>query len=271
MAVNDYIVTMLAADTPDWIVGAIFIAIMVIGAIANAVKDLWQKKDETKPESDKGSRPLQDQPSSRPAGQSPADELAARRRRQLQELARRRTGSQPQPPAQTGEPANLTSAQRAQRQRAKAEYERRAAELSAQRQAEAQRRTVDAPPRQARPTRPQTTPQQPPTPGQRQAPRQTVEQRHLQTGVRTLRSKRAIGAEPGSHNLGAGATQVDVSRGGHEGEPVHRHVPDVLAAPPRGPSMIAKMLGQKRSLQRAIVLKEILDRPIGLRDGSSSL
>lgn len=218
MAINDYMVTTLAVDTPDWIVGAIFIAIMVIGAITNAAKELWQKKDETKPEPGRRSPPIPDQSSSHPAGQSRTDQLAAHRRQQLQELARRRTGAQPQSPDQPREPANLTNAQRAEWQRAKARYEQR-------------------------------------------AQHQAVEQQHLQTDAVILRGKRVIGADSGSHDPGAG-----VARDDRASQQVHRHVPDFFAAPRRGPSKIAKMLGQKQSLRRAIVLKEILDRPIGLRE-----
>lgn len=218
MAINDYMVTTLAVDTPDWIVGAIFIAIMVIGAITNAAKELWQKKGETKPGSDRRSPPIRGQSSSHPAGQSRTDQLAAHRRQQLQELARRRTGEQPQSPGQPREPANLTNAQRAEWQRAKARYEQR-------------------------------------------AQHQAVEQQHPQTDAIILRSKRAIGADLGSHDLGAG-----VARDDHASQQTHRLVPDVYAVTRRKPSKIAKMLGQKRSLRRAIVLKEILDRPIGLRE-----
>ena len=236
----------------EWVVVAVFFLIAVIHWVTNMLKEQAQKRQ--------AEERIQDRTAS-PEGQLAAkasrlEDWAAQRKAQLEELMRRRRTSQQQSrsdPVSQGQPSNLTLGQAEERVRAKAAYERRA---------EALRTDQRTPPQQpeARTT----------TPGQTRKVTlpasldNRISRRHLP------KKASRVAPDPGSHGLGAGVTQVDTTGHDPDSTSVHRLVQDVAFQPStRSRKVPVKLL--RMSLRDAIVVKEILDEPISLRDASSVL
>jgi flagellar biosynthesis GTPase FlhF len=215
------------------------------------------------------------------------DELAARRRQQLQELARQRrastgsaSSSPPLPSAQSRAARPRASApaefpgQRAQTDRMAALEERRRAQQEAQRRAEPvhqaraqqQRQMQAAQVQQAAKAQLRT--------------RETAMRRRQELAEQALRQQarrsaapppppRRAAVPPHLAGLGAGVTEVDLGPV-HEdldvGESVvHRHVTDVAPPPPHF-TRAHFMNMNRNTLRAAILFKEILDKPVGMRD-----
>jgi hypothetical protein len=181
------------------------------------------------------------------------DELARRRRQQLAELARRR-GEADGP--SRAEPANLSPQEATQRQRAREAYERRAETLRRQRdeaEAQAQRQTQEAARRQRELAHRRELAEQ--------AQRQRQLQRQMQGRAQTQPPPSPPPASPAAARP-APPRQLrptDVAAPGR--------APILQATAPTGDDFSGADLGSLdiHALRRAIVLKEILDRPIALR------
>jgi FtsZ-interacting cell division protein ZipA len=204
------------------------------------------------------------------------DELAARRRQQLQELARQRReelGTQP---------TNLTMAEAAERAEARTVYERRAEALrrmrqqeaaaggarlgegpspQAQAQAQQQRARELARQRAEQEARQRTLQRQQETERQRelarvrqrqQAQRLQQQQREQQQRQEQLRRS----AQQRAQQLPEAAIVLE--------EVVASQRPSAYAQQPRSGGALVPILGNI-SLRQAIILKEILDPPVGLR------
>ncbi len=200
------------------------------------------------------------------------DEIARQRREQLAEL----TGA--------ARPENLRVGEHEERQRARAAYEARAAELRPQEtgmaaediRMEAQRRQQQGgddrrrqqldrlsgkPQRKRR--RPSSRPVPPPL-----EPELEPAQAHLDQLGESVATRRL-----GSLDLGRGVTEVDTYHvpGDQTMEHVHRHVPDApvleaaaAGAMPGKSRLFAAMQG--RSWREVMLLKEVLDKPLSERE-----
>ena len=235
----------------QWLLGIGVVVAMVISWISNILKEQKQsRKTGQTVASQRQSVPQEDRADQADLTE---EELAGRRRAQLQEMARRRSVEDRPRPDRGTEPANLTMAERVRRARAKAEYQRRAEGLG-----------VSQTSSSTSPTRPQ--PPSPPIPIQGGARSEKhgddiAHRQLLRPRLESAVANRGLIPRVGSQNLGSGVTVVDGSGRPEDGR-VHRNVPDarpVVEAPTR-----AFLTG--KSLRDAVVLKEILDRPLGLRD-----
>jgi len=222
----------LAFNYEQWLLGiGIFVA-MAISWISNILKEKKQRRQAEQQTVSRGNAPARADKADRKV--LTPDELAARRRAQLQKMAqggsvegRSRSSGQP-------EPANLTMAERVRRARAKAEYERRAGAL----------RTAKPPPRPS-PTPAKTAPPPLPVPprARSQKPGARIAQRQLPGVVDKAAPRPRLQPRVGSRGLGRG-------------------VPD---AGPVAKTRTRTFFAGK-SLRDAILLKEILDRPLSLRE-----
>ena len=177
------------------------------------------------------------------------------------------------------EPGNLTINERDERSRAKAEYERRAAALRAQRRAdqappqppsaEAQRREASQREAARRQVAQQQAQQERDEQEQRQQQQRRaaraaqaktrrtasgqVRDRHIQPQEPHLHTVESpVAAHPGSQQLGKMTRQRTVKR--------------ERKAPAAGGDVPLSAMLRGRSLRQAFVLKEILDRPMALRN-----
>lgn len=212
------------------------------------------------------------------------EELAAKRRAELQNLASQRQGQQPP----TQRPANLTMQQASERDHAKTLYERRA---------EALRQMQQKKQHQAPPSQPATLQQHPQHQAQRPHPQAHAPRPHPQdypsadqrkhdiSQVRERETQALKQRELAlkqreeallrkAAQLGSGVTSVSHQQHG-DIETVHRHIEDVLEyVPVAGPRTINALGGMKidrQSLKQAIILKEILDPPLALRKAAQQL
>lgn len=225
------------------------------------------------------------------------DDLAARRRRELQALAQRRgggSGPASAPPAaplrsDARTPDNLNMQQASQRSTAKAEYERRAAALRQQQiqvratQQEAAR--TAAPPNRAQQAAAQRARAKL---AQQQAAelekRRALAEAQQRAGAARQRARQApaparrapAAAQPSvmSSGLGAGATDVvaasdaDIDTGEST---VHRHVADAAVArhevqPASFVFGSARIMLTPNTMRHAILLSEIISPPLALRE-----
>ena len=191
------------------------------------------------------------------AKQQQIDDVASRRREHSEQMAKQRSGAPSTgEPART-EPENLTLAERIERARARAQYQNRAEMLRGQRAQGTQKLPV-------RPTdvarsvpRPQPVATSPPSPQSTwtapSAPRLAALRRPSTEpafATKRIQTKRKVADVPSP-------------------EPA-RGVVKAKLRPGRTISAFTKGLGG-RSLRQAIVLKEILDRPVCLRDSFDAL
>lgn len=271
----------LAATTQEIITWSVVLVIMVGSWVAKQVKESQGRRSS---EGQSGNAGETD------AGREQRlQELAARRREQLRQMSQQR-GTQPTGPGE--QPTNLTSAQHGERARARTLYERRAEALrraQSQGQPAAQPRPPLAQPvghaqarepyaaTEARAAEPahahtaETERHQQAEQAQRQQRLDSLanRERDQETARERVRAKRDA-------ELGAGARNV-VERSAHraDGESsTRRIVADaestayVLDSKARSRFQAAL---QGRSLRDAIVLKEILGRPLALRQGDELL
>lgn len=216
-----------------------FVAVFVAGPwIAKVLKKASQPR-QTPPSMPKSPPQARTLPNTGP--------LAQTRRYRLEELAtgRRRAATTQKPPAvASSQPGNLTAAQRVQRARDKAMYEERARMLRQQ-----QLGSAAPPTAAARTPRPGKSAKKPPTPGV--IKREPSRRHHTAT------------PRPQPRHL------PHVILGETHFEPVERHIRD---APQPSFDRDQKTVGHRLlgaySLRDAVVLKEILDRPLALRGGA---
>lgn len=255
----------LAADWGDLIIGAIVLIVWIVGAAAGAIK---QMKDKSQP-----------QPMQRPAEDAELEEVegdfvrresarerldkvaedrrrqletrAAERRRQLEEMARRREGPQTITPPPTAQAPPEAPTGGRSRMKEFAEAMRRKAEEAMREQAAERERQIEAQRRRAHEQR-----------RAEQRRRRAQEAAAQQAAAESARQAAARSQAP-SRRMEVSASDV-----GHEGE-VHRHVADATidaqAAAPIPILSIPALSGPVR-VRDAIILREIFDKPVGLRD-----
>lgn len=206
------------------------------------------------------------------------EEMASRRREQLRQASNQRAQAQNQPRAAGGEPGNMTMAERIARARAKAQYEQRAqskgrpAQVSqpqvpneaqrrvlAQRQAELERRRQAA---QAQQQAQQQAKQQQAQRRAQQHARQQQARAHAQAQTQARRSGRLVHEpspvpEPTTSTTRRLVPERSSRRVTRKPEPVL--IPADSSPIPHGPL-------SRADLRRAIILKEVLDKPLALRD-----
>ena len=200
-------------------------------------------------------------------GSPSLDELAARRRAQLQELARRRqaaqrpAGSDAAPAPAQARPENLSTRELTERERARAAYEQRAEKL---RQLRAQQQQP-------------ATRQRSQASAQAQRARQEAAQRAQQQARLEARRKAAAEAERQAR-LAKAAKESDDADSPYdrrdsatdttsEGEAKQGRI--LADAGRRGKGVPAAGLGistDRESLRRAFIMKEVLDKPIAMRE-----
>ncbi len=251
------LITTLALSFNDVLTFA-FIALFIVGPwISKAMKKAGQS----------GSRPTSGRSTVRhtPSRDLPsATDLALRRQKRLQELAqRRRTAATGQQPPRGPEPSNLSMAQRLERQRAKAMYEQRARKLRQQ---------------QTQPQQPHTVIQQPTQRPQQQIAQQRLARQHARQIKRQQQRQRAEALRYMTQQRKAAAAKLaqpqqrpKLSRIAtkHDRGIVHRHVPDAPTTTVTAAHRPRIRYLNARSLRNAIMLKEILDPPVALRQPSA--
>jgi len=230
------------------------IAVFVVGPwIAKTLKKI--SESQTPSSRSLGDRTFADSTPHKPN----ANELAAMRREKLQELARKRrsTIANPAAPASQTEPTNLTMAQRVERARAKAQYKKRAQALQQQRQASQQ-------PQSAQTTAPQRAQQL------KLARKQALAQQRAQALQRQQQPTAAKPPPSSKPRLAESKPRFTSLQAEHDQDTVHRHVPDAPVPAKKKETHHLQRFGAS-SLRQAIVLKEILDRPIALRDSTAGI
>lgn len=256
----------LAADIGDF-VWLIFIIIMVVGSVISsifkAIKETAEKNRR---------RQMMERDAAQVGGQGPGprtasqriqelaeqrrkqlEQMAAERRRQLEELARQRTGGASSPGA-PAESRPLPSAesdydrQMRERQEAARRHQQELEQRREQERAEAQRRQQELQRRRAEAARQRPA-------ARKVAPPPPVPARQ-ETGYRKLEITEEITAD----------MIVREEAPGHE-ESVHRHVADVATVSRPKSTTPVPRLNHPTRLRQAVMIKEILDRPLALRDG----
>lgn len=225
--------------TEELITAAVVVMIAVISGIGNMVKAQRESRRR------RAGMPAAGRPE-QAAGETPADSVAERRRRQLEELIRGRRTPRASP----------------------AESERRVAPgpASAPRQPAAPPRP--APPRRPTQTRPRPAagpmPRRPesrtagpaPTPRRLERPRPAIPRPPAQVEPEPARRSLLV-------PLGTGATTVASTPAGDTGQ-VQRRVPDIGGPAAPVADRARPRLGAA-AMRRAVVLSEILNRPLALR------
>ena len=240
----------LPGDRSDIIYLAVFLAIAAISWVSGLIKN-WLLRQQQQRES---SAPPKDAPQTPSRHTSLDEQLIAKHREQLERRTQqRRTGQGGvYSDSETTVPANLRIPENSQRQRAKELYEQRAAVLR-QQKVDGQLPVTQADPSVSRPRSVEQVGDTPQT---------SLEQRHLEKGatrVQPLGDRSPLQSSIGHDNQGD-----DVSR---VGSPVLPDMPPNLtvAEPQATTTRRIDQLLASRSLRSAIVLKEILDSPVGLR------
>lgn len=233
-------------------------------------------------------------------GRPSMDDLAAKRRRELQQKAQQRRqggGSPPSRPGSPGgptpDPSNMTMAERIARARAKQQYEQRAQgqprrgpSLPSPDEVEAERQRRQAAALQRRDQEAALARQEQRVRAQREADEARRQQAARQQAARQQAARRAKPSRPARPAAPRPGHGINVP----DHEEVHRLLED--ASPPAGATEvgIAEIgSGRKRrrrgkssrsslidfdrlsraDLRRALILKEVLDKPVALRDASS--
>lgn len=247
------------AALEDFIVPIIAVAMVISGIInsnreAKKAKEARARRREQRGSSDSASV---DTSQNLPT----LEEIADQRRKQLDNLSRGRSSSHRSTPEQSSREQVAR-----ERESAKAEYDARAEALRKEQAQEAKRRrAADQQRRQAdelRQREAQVKQERAARARQKQARQQSRNQ-----PAQPVQANRSLGVLKGSHinELGSGATDVDT---GHiEDGRVHRHVPDVapLSVKQIGHASEIREMVKGHALRNAIILKEVLDPPLGMR------
>jgi type IV secretory pathway VirB10-like protein len=223
-------------------------AIIVVSAIYSVIKGVKESKD-------KQSRSAK--PESSQSSGTKLNDLAERRRQQLRELAQRRRAAKegqapPTPTASTPPPPPVTQPGRM------AQMQQRRADALQRQQQEERRRRIEAERRQQEREAAQAAELE-----------QLERQRRLAAAQqqREMAARKRQSLQP-QHAPPRGSRMAVHESGIGQHETVHRHVSD--ASTPRqyaaGQVLARKLAALDRPLvQQAIILKELLDRPVGMR------
>lgn len=235
----------------DWgsVIGIIVVVIFwVIGAIGKAAQDKKSQQTRRPSTSDRSDTHNSAGDRAKTVRQR-LNELAEQRRRQLQEIARQKQSDHERSERPLAPPLNTTTAQPTTSREQVTDVTRRRED--AERQAEALRRQQAQQAEQAQ-----------------AAERRAAEQaRRQQLEAQRAAAERQRRLQQQAARLERQRMAVDSSQPGHmEGE-VHRHVADAempLENIPVHPSLITTREG----LRQAIIMKEVLDKPLAMRDPS---
>lgn len=237
------------------VVGVVFFGSWVANAMKKANEQREMRELERRIKQNTGGRSAQaDGPGETTTSGSSAmsaEELAARRRQQLQALAKKRgqgRGTQKKILTRSKpgeEPQNLTMAQRIERAKAKAQYRERAARL-AQQKTQSQAQPQAARPPQAQPAPPPRPQRKPMRPTQPRTVKSSIEQRHTVTRIeadeaRNKASKKVQDAKRPNAMKASTDTSWDEKKA-------------------------AVLVPGKISLRQAFIYKELLDQPVSLRE-----
>ncbi len=279
---------------PGAVIVLLMIAISVIGWIINAAKKAKEAAEKLR---ERRESALVDERNAMhinggrdnarvQAGQAETMTSAQR----MQEMARKREQALAQmrsQAARTGstQPDNLTAAQRAARDRAREAYQRRAELLARQREAQQQAasRQVPARPQNQPASQPQRQAQQP-TAQQQQQARALQRQQAQQQAVQQARAQqqaaaRQAAAAAASRRVGSGSIAAPMAVEMLSEADVITEAPrtgsarrEAEIAARRAGSAAAGAVRQSltgKSIREAFVLKEVLDRPLAMRDPAS--
>lgn len=263
----------IAANLEDLITLGIFLIFVVGGWIASALKKAEETRQARRAaeRQSEGAAPLR-----RTGERTRLDEVVERRRRQLEEIAARRRGrTRPEgdgvaarsgAAGPTMEPGNLTAAERAARERAKQQYQARAEMLRRQREA-AEREAAQRIEREQRQRERAAELARQAEEVKRQ--RELARQQRARQGQRSTRpisrrgnvaTVRPAGAstEGGISGTRAPVEAAAISApGGTTAKSAHAATK---------PIRLAGMRLGRQALRQALVMKEILDPPVALRD-----
>lgn len=270
----------LAASQEDIIAAGVAVVIIAGSWLVNAIKG-WRQRSGGKGGLEPERAPeIAESPT--PSGQStPAEDLAARRREQLRELARQRAqagGQAAQRPAAAGsaaqEPTNLTMAERIARARAKQQYAERSRQLQqpptesqrreqpdvVRREAERRQRQMQAEQRRAEQLRARTNEAN----QRREAARRAAEQqRAIQR--RPERPSQFPTPRPSETRRPSQVSEAPAPQVARLGNLTAAPPVDVPAAGVRRGGLVLNA----RSLRDAVILSEILGKPVSMRDPAS--
>jgi hypothetical protein len=239
------------------------IAVFVVGPwIAKTIKKISQPQTPP-PSRSPGNRTFTDSTPNKPN----ANELAAMRREKLQELARKRRSTianRSTTPSQT-EPTNLTMAQRVERARAKAQYQKRAQALQQQQQRQTLQQQQSSTPTTAR-----QRAQQKKLARKQALAQQRAQGLQQQQHAAAQQQRSAARVQPAAPRPAKPKPRLTPLQAQHDQGIVHRHVPNAPAPEQKKATNHLKRFGAS-SLRQAVVLKEILDRPIALRDSAAGI
>lgn len=228
----------------DW-GGLIWMLILVVFWVIGAISKSAQEKKAQKPQRPQsgGSAPPSAGDRARTVRQR-LNELAEQRRRQLQEIAQQKQTEHERRERPLAPPLNTTTATPTASREASTDVSRRRQE--AERRAEALQRE--------------------------QNERRVMEQRRAAEQARRQQMAAQHEAAERQRRLQQQAAQperqrmaVDSTQPGHlEGE-VHRHVADAPPPPQKIP-IHPSLITTRQGLRQAIIMKEVLDKPLALRD-----
>jgi len=244
----------LTLGDTDWfriIIFVVIAAFWVIGSIAKTLQD--QKQEQSK-------RDSSERPSAEPTNKARSvrerlNELAERRRRQLQEMAREkqqnRKAETSRPTSQrelTGSERELTGSKRelTETTRAPDADETEARRRAAEQRAEQLRRAAE----------------------QAQRDKQEARRRQQAETERRKQIERQRMLQQAAKRRGKRQTKVHPGPPGHPDDeaPVHRHVPDLPSPIETEHQVHPDLVFTRQGLRQAIIMKEILDKPLALRD-----
>jgi hypothetical protein len=299
--------TLGANSWGDLIVLAIVFILVIGGAIANGLRKLTEKARARASQSSKARTERQTaydamrqtnlQAAPRPGQQTPRQRMgasAAEHQAQLEKLRTFKAQQQGRTPA--SEPVNLTAAQKAARDRARQAYERRAELLARQRQAQEQAMQMAALQNTSNQS-PRPTPRQSQPPNQSGKPRPTPPSRsQTQSAPRPQPPRQAQRAQASPSRIRIQRTANATAAGAIPATAAKSQIRQT-PAPPK-PVSVERLSGQSSiaadslqvhyhetqhaqkaarcrqllrgdSLRTALVLREVLDKPVALRDAES--
>lgn len=229
--------------------GLIFAAIVMLFVVGSKIAKATQGDSDSESGSNRNCTPEQNA-----QHKVRLEELAAKRRAELQRMAQERQMGQAPPTRVQSQPHNMNMGQASQREDAKAMYEKRAAVL---RQKQQQTHTAPGIPGIS-------------DPFQHQHELSKVRQREEQQARQRLAMQKKRQEKKRKHleELGSGATSVSRQRHG-ETQTVHRHVANanknVKTKQVKKINALGGMPINRQAMRQALIMKEILDLPLALR------
>ena len=252
---------MANGDMSDLIVYSIGLVIVVGGWVAGQLKRMREKPSAAP-------KPSEEAPSQPSLGPQRLEDLAAKRRMELQKMVQQRRAQRGARPAAEARPENLKLGQLEQREQARLQYQSRADALEREREVQRGKpqpqRSSTSPSAPAQPSGPPRRPRWPRLRAGR--PRPALQPRQGAHRPPSPTSQRR--QQPVSPPLDEGVVEiVELESTGVQTEMrVKRRVSDVIDTPKS--RKVLTLRGS--SIRDAFILKEILDRPLSLRASPDS-